>query len=226
MTEDNCALNCNGMLKDASEIQWHYDPDDKMPLPKNNKRARIEISSKVSSDSEGEEDDEDMDGFINNEDQDEEDPNTSIVRLTLQRSFYAHLQNEDKKQHIMDHLHSGGGDLASLQAEQRIDNHHELISEIFATMDLRKMWYFPSAYMAAQVHSQRIFVISHPGHVYVEAKCLDNLRPAPEFWQMYIKTVSVWCRLPLGMSPFQKLENAIFHPRTHGSNSEEGISTT
>ncbi|KAF8984376.1 hypothetical protein BDQ17DRAFT_1437067 [Cyathus striatus] len=216
MAEDNCALNCDGTLKDASEIQWHYNPDDKMPLLKNNKRARIEkkfldIKAKVASDSEGEEDDEDMDGFINNEDQDEEDPNTSIVQLTLQHSFYTCLQNEDKKQHIMDHLHSGGGDLASLQAEQCIDNHRELISEIFATYVNSS----PSSYIGAVSQasgtssssadwplwsiavkdgSEEDVVFSHslhgglkyihsafsllviPGHVYVEAKCLDGVK--------------------------------------------------
>ncbi|KAF8979171.1 hypothetical protein BDQ17DRAFT_1439685 [Cyathus striatus] len=103
MAEDNCALNHDGTLKDASKIQWHYNPDDEMPLPKNNKRARIEvmyyaesneciievfhpvqkmfldIEAKVASDSEDEEDGEDMDRFINDEDQDEEDPNTPIA---------------------------------------------------------------------------------------------------------------------------------------------------
>ncbi|KAF9012059.1 hypothetical protein BDQ17DRAFT_1322014 [Cyathus striatus] len=126
-----------------------------MPLLKNNKRARIEVMSyaesnrciievfhiiqktfldikaKVASDSEGKEDDENTDRFINDEDEDEEDPNTPIVRLTLQCSLYTCLQNKDKKQQVMDHIHSGGGDLfASLQAGQCIDNHHELINDI------------------------------------------------------------------------------------------------
>jgi hypothetical protein len=29
---DQCALNANGLLKDASEITWHHDHDDKMPI--------------------------------------------------------------------------------------------------------------------------------------------------------------------------------------------------
>ncbi|KAF8999505.1 hypothetical protein BDQ17DRAFT_1328242 [Cyathus striatus] len=223
MAEDNCALNCDGTLKDASEIQWHHDPDDEMPLLKNNKRARIEkkfldIEAKVASDSEGEEDNEDMDGFINNEDQDEEDPNTSIVRLTLQHSFYTCLQNEDKKQHIMDHLRSGGGDLASLQAEQRIDNHRKLISEIFVTSYIgavsqasgtssssavskhniprrgrnTKDWPLWSVAVKDGSEEDVVFSLSlHggskyirsafslsviPGHIYVEAKCLDDVK--------------------------------------------------
>ncbi|KAF9000947.1 hypothetical protein BDQ17DRAFT_1426774 [Cyathus striatus] len=78
IAEDNCALNHNDSLKDASKIQWHYNPDNVMPLLKNNKRARIEktfldIEVKVASDSEGEEVDEDTDRFINDEDEDEED---------------------------------------------------------------------------------------------------------------------------------------------------------
>ena len=29
---DQCALNPDGSLKDASEIAWHHDPDDEMPI--------------------------------------------------------------------------------------------------------------------------------------------------------------------------------------------------
>jgi hypothetical protein len=28
---DQCALNADGSLKDASEINWVHDPDDKIP---------------------------------------------------------------------------------------------------------------------------------------------------------------------------------------------------
>jgi hypothetical protein len=30
--DDNCALNDNRTLKDASQIEWHYDPDDPSPM--------------------------------------------------------------------------------------------------------------------------------------------------------------------------------------------------
>ncbi|KAG2080597.1 uncharacterized protein F5147DRAFT_784180 [Suillus discolor] len=33
MSEDCCALNADGTLKDASEITFFNDPDDKVPLP-------------------------------------------------------------------------------------------------------------------------------------------------------------------------------------------------
>ncbi|KAF8998164.1 hypothetical protein BDQ17DRAFT_1428649 [Cyathus striatus] len=216
MAEDNCALNHDGSLKDASEIQWHYDPDDAMPLPKNNKRARIEkmfldIEVKVASDSEGEEDDEDMDGFINDEDEDEDDPNTPIPRLTLQCSLYARLQNEDKKQQVMDCICSGGGDLfASLQAGKRIDNHRELINNIvtmyvnsgsssyigavlpasgtsssadWALWDLTvKDGFEEDVVFSLSLHGGSKYIHSAfsllviPGHVYVEARCLDDLK--------------------------------------------------
>ena len=29
---DQCALNADGSLKDASDIQWFYDKDDDQPL--------------------------------------------------------------------------------------------------------------------------------------------------------------------------------------------------
>jgi hypothetical protein len=29
---DQCALNPDGSLKDASEITWHRDPDDETPI--------------------------------------------------------------------------------------------------------------------------------------------------------------------------------------------------
>jgi hypothetical protein len=30
--DDNCALNDDGTLKDASQIEWCYDPDDPSPM--------------------------------------------------------------------------------------------------------------------------------------------------------------------------------------------------
>jgi hypothetical protein len=29
---DQCALDANGKLKDASEIEWHYDKDSAVPM--------------------------------------------------------------------------------------------------------------------------------------------------------------------------------------------------
>lgn len=29
---DQCALDANGKLKDASEIEWHYDKDSTVPM--------------------------------------------------------------------------------------------------------------------------------------------------------------------------------------------------
>ncbi|KAF8993877.1 hypothetical protein BDQ17DRAFT_1331395 [Cyathus striatus] len=265
MTEDNCALNCDGTLKDASEIQWHYNSDDKMPLLKNNKRARIEkkfldIEAKVSSDSEGEEDDEDMDGFINNEDQDEEDPNTSIVRLTLQCSFYAHLQNEDKKQHIMDHLHSGGGDLASLQAEQRIDNHRNLsakflqcaVSQASGTSSSSavskhniprrsrntKDWPLWSVVVKDGSEEDVVFSLSlHGGSKYIRSAFSLSSPLVTFMWRLNVSTIKTSTRILADVYQnsicavpattwdvsFSKMENAIFHPRTHGSDSEEDV---
>ncbi|KAF8986152.1 hypothetical protein BDQ17DRAFT_1335661 [Cyathus striatus] len=142
MAEDNCALNCDGMLKDASEIQWHYDPDDEMPLPKNNKRKKfLDIEVKVASDSEGEEDDEDMDGFINNEDQDEEDPNTSIVlfcsRNTKDWPLWSVVVKDGSEKDVVFSL--------SLHGSSK---------------------YICSAFSLSVI----------PGHVYVEAKCLDDVK--------------------------------------------------
>ncbi|KAF8989624.1 hypothetical protein BDQ17DRAFT_1333971 [Cyathus striatus] len=170
MAEDNCALNCNRTLKDASETQWHYDLDDKMPLPKNNKRARIkkkflDIEAKVASDSEGKENNEDMDRFINNEDQDEEYPNTSIAQLTLQHSFYACLQNEDKKRHIMDHLCSGGGYLDWPLWSVAVKDGSE-----------EDMVFFLSLHGGSKYICSTFSLSVIPGHIYVEAKCLDDIK--------------------------------------------------
>ncbi|KAG1887876.1 hypothetical protein F4604DRAFT_1916749 [Suillus subluteus] len=33
MSQDSCALNADGTLKDASEIKFYNDPDDDVPLP-------------------------------------------------------------------------------------------------------------------------------------------------------------------------------------------------
>ena len=34
---DQCALNPDGSLKDASEITWHHDPDDETPIASGSK---------------------------------------------------------------------------------------------------------------------------------------------------------------------------------------------
>ena len=34
MTGDQCAIGPLGNLLDASEIEWHHDPDDQVPLPR------------------------------------------------------------------------------------------------------------------------------------------------------------------------------------------------
>ncbi|KAG6821887.1 hypothetical protein H0H92_000313, partial [Tricholoma furcatifolium] len=33
MASDSSALNSDGTLKDASQINWYFDPDDKVALP-------------------------------------------------------------------------------------------------------------------------------------------------------------------------------------------------
>lgn len=34
MSNDQCALGPQGNLLEASEINWHYDPDNPEPLPR------------------------------------------------------------------------------------------------------------------------------------------------------------------------------------------------
>ena len=34
---DQCALDANGNLKDASEIEWRYDKDSEMPMASSSK---------------------------------------------------------------------------------------------------------------------------------------------------------------------------------------------
>ncbi|KAF8982344.1 hypothetical protein BDQ17DRAFT_1437929 [Cyathus striatus] len=194
MAEDNCALNHDGTLKDASEIQWHYNPDDEMPLPKNNKRARIEkmfldIEARVASDSEGEEDGEDINRFINDEDQDEEDPKI------LQRSLYARLHNEDKKQQVMDCLCSGGGDLlVSLQAGQRIDNHCELINNIF-TMYVNSS---PSSYIGAVLQVSGTSSLAVSKHSVPQCGC--NSRNWP-LWDLVVKCLYTSSQITTSWAP-------------------------
>ncbi|KAF8993908.1 hypothetical protein BDQ17DRAFT_1331425 [Cyathus striatus] len=197
MAEDNCALNCDRTLKDASEIQWHYDPDDEMPLPKNNKRKKfLDIKVKVASDSEGEEDDEDMDGFINNEDQDEEDPNTSIVRLTLQRSFYVEETLRVYKLNnaliITANLSVKFLQCAVSQASETSSSSAVSKHNIPRCGHNTKDWPLWSVAVKDGSEEDVVFSLSlhggskyiHsafslsviPGHVYVEAKCLDDIK--------------------------------------------------
>ena len=37
MNLDQCALDANGNLKDASKIDWSYDKDDEMPMASSSK---------------------------------------------------------------------------------------------------------------------------------------------------------------------------------------------
>ncbi|KAF8977255.1 hypothetical protein BDQ17DRAFT_1339290 [Cyathus striatus] len=76
MAEDNCALNQDGSLKDMSQIQWYFDPDDEVPQSqwRKAKRAKtfLDLEAQVASALEEEDDKEQPD---NNEEDDDEDPN-------------------------------------------------------------------------------------------------------------------------------------------------------
>lgn len=42
---DQCALDANGNLKDAPEIDWSYDKDSEMPMASSNKPTQTGILS-------------------------------------------------------------------------------------------------------------------------------------------------------------------------------------
>ncbi|KAF8992413.1 hypothetical protein BDQ17DRAFT_1432410 [Cyathus striatus] len=210
MAEYNCALNHDGSLKDASKIQWHYNPDDVMPLPKNNKRARIEktfldIEAKVTSHSEGKEDDEDMDRFIydEDEDEDEEDPNTPLVKLWI---AYTQVEgtflqvykldnaliiianvtmyvNSSPSSHIGAVLPVSGTSSSSAVSKHSIPQCNHNPTKDWALWDVvvkngseeDMVFSFSLHGSSKYIHSAFLLLVI-PGHIYVEARCLNDLK--------------------------------------------------
>ena len=44
-SDENCALDADGNLKDASQIAWYNDPDDAQPLPQASVMPNHEVPS-------------------------------------------------------------------------------------------------------------------------------------------------------------------------------------
>ncbi|KAF8997429.1 hypothetical protein BDQ17DRAFT_1429106 [Cyathus striatus] len=135
MSQDNCALNQDGLLKDTSEIQWFNDVDDETPLsqpgpsktnlkPSKMKRARLasflDLEAEVASGSENE-DPIDSDGDFINDFTDNEDNNIDCPCLSLtqaieaEHGFIDHLTNKyiEKSRRVGNHSGCNGDPMFS-----------------------------------------------------------------------------------------------------------------
>ncbi|KAF9003621.1 hypothetical protein BDQ17DRAFT_1425113 [Cyathus striatus] len=176
MAEDNCALNQDGSLKDASQIQWYFDPDDKVsqnqiPQPwwKKTKRAKVvmflDLEAQVASSSEDENDEEEPNEFIvDSKENDNEDPNIPYV-----------VSRRD--------AHSHAGPSSTTIISKYNVAYHSRVARDWSLYDipvknrLEEQIVYQLNLHAGPKHIRSAFALSIiPGHVYVEALNLEDLK--------------------------------------------------
>ncbi|KAF9003632.1 WD40-repeat-containing domain protein [Cyathus striatus] len=152
MAKDNCALNQDGSLKDASQIQWYFDPDDEVPQPQQRKTF-LDLEAQVGSDSEDEDDEEQLDKFIVDNKDDDEDPN--IPKLSA----------------------------ISMKISKHNITHHSPVAQDWSFYDVpvknrSEEWIVYQLNLhAGPKHVQSAFSLSIiPGHIYVEALNLERIK--------------------------------------------------
>ncbi|KAF8984827.1 hypothetical protein BDQ17DRAFT_1436859 [Cyathus striatus] len=186
MSQDNCALNQDGLLKDASEIQWFNDVDDETPLsqpgpsktnlkPSKTKRARLasflDLEAEVASGSEDEDPIDSDDDFINNF-TDDKDNNIDRPRLSLtqaveaEHGFIDHLTNkyvEKSRRHGIAHSSITPQDWPMFDIPVK-EGSEEIIVHMLTTQAGPK--HIRSTFASAMI----------PGHVYVEGHNLEDVK--------------------------------------------------
>ncbi|KAF9000958.1 hypothetical protein BDQ17DRAFT_1426793 [Cyathus striatus] len=203
MSQDNCALNQDSSLKDASEIQWFNDVDNETLLsqprpsktnlkPSKMKRARLasflDLEAKVASGSE-DEDPIDSDGDFINDFTDDEDNNIDHPCLSLtqaieaEHGFIDHLTNKyiEKSWCVGNHSGRDGNPMFSTHkhgiARSSITPQDWLMFDILVKEGSEEIIVHMLTTQAGPKHIHSVFVSAMiPGHVYVEGHNLEDVK--------------------------------------------------
>ncbi|KAF9002150.1 hypothetical protein BDQ17DRAFT_1426115 [Cyathus striatus] len=216
MSQDNCAQNQDGSLKDASQIQWFNDIDDEIPLsqpgpsksnlkPSKTKRARLasflDLEAEVASGLEDEDPIDSDDDFINDF-MDDEDNNIDHSRLSLtqaieaEHGFIDHLTNKyvEKSRHVGNHSGRDGDPMFS--THKHSITHSGITPQDWPMFDIpvkegsKEIIVHMLTTQAGPKHIRSAFASAMiPGHVYVEGHNLEDVKKCAA---IYSQAFSNW----------------------------------